>query len=266
MGSSARDGRSARRHVKARAAVEPIPAGAEHGRRIDAIAQARRRNRSPVRRWLYEHGIVLVASAIFAVSWVGQAVSGFLHHNDELREHGDRVLGFLTYLGSAHFWNATAENWQSEFLQIAMFVVLTAMLRQRGSPESKPLDTVEAVDEDPRVASLAGDVPWPVRRGGLALRLYEHSLSITLALLFVLSFALHLVSGARDHAQQQAWHGEPPPATMEFATSAAFWFEVFQNWQSEFMVVAVFTWLTVYLRERGSAQSKPVAMAHREQE
>lgn len=241
-----------------------LPKAAEHGGRIDALARARRRNRHPLRRWMYENGIVLAASLFFALSWWGQAVAGHRKHNEDLAAHGGAPMGFAPYLVSSHFWNATAENWQSEFLQIAMFVVLTAMLRQKGSPESEPLDRATAMDADPRHAPLTRDTPWPVRRGGIALRLYEHSLSLALFLLFAASFLLHAASGARQYALEQRWHGEPPSGFLDFVQAPTFWFEVLQNWQSEFLAVAVFTWLTVYLRERGSAQSKPVAMAHDE--
>jgi hypothetical protein len=146
---------------------------------------------------------------------------------------------------------------------MGLFVVLTAMLYQRGSSESKHIEEPEPSDADPRASRDAPDAPWPVRAGGAALAIYRHSLSLALFALFGVSFVLHAIGGAREFSEEQLAHGGRPVTTLQYAVSSRFWFESFQNWQSEFMSVAVLVLLTVWLREQGSAQSKPVAASMR---
>jgi hypothetical protein len=232
------------------------------GGRIRSLEAERKRSRSPLRRFLYENGLVLVAFALFLVSFAGQFATGLVTFNDDQRAHGQPTVSAVEYLGEGHFIEVTFENWESEFLQMAVFVVATALLRQKGSPESKGLDGPEPVDADPRHAEWRRDLPWPVRRGGLVLKVYEHSLSLALGLLFLLSFTMHAVGGAKEYNAEQLEHGEPTVSIARYLGSARFWFESFQNWQSEFLSVGVLVLLTVWLRERGSSQSKPVATPH----
>jgi hypothetical protein len=185
-------------------------------------------------------------------------VVGHAAYNDEAREHGAAALSLADYLASGDFLEALFENWESEFLQMAVFVVLTRYLRQRGSSESKSLDHDEDVDADPRSRRVAPDAPWPVRKGGIALVLYEHSLSVALLALFCLAFALHGYGGMRAHNQEAIWHHGSSVGLLEFMLSAEFWQQSFQNWQSEFLSVGVLVVLSIVLRERGSPQSKPV--------
>ena len=235
------------------------------GGRIQTLEAERRRSRSSLRKFLYENSLVLVAFGLFLASWIGQFATGLVTYNDDQRAHGQPTVSAVEYLGEGHFIEVTFENWESEFLQMALFVVLTAALRQKGSPESKGLDGPEPVDADPRHAERRRDLPWPVRHGGLPLKLYEHSLSLALFLLFAASFALHAVGGAKEYNQEQLEHGEPAVSTLGYMGTPRFWFESFQNWQSEFLAVGVLVLLTVYLREKGSAQSKPVATPHWDQ-
>ncbi len=158
---------------------------------------------------------------------------------------------------------ATFENWESEFLQMGMYVVLTAYLFQRGSSESKPVGEEAPQDADPREANIS-NAPWPVRHGGFVLILDEHSLALLFFVLFALSTWLHAAGGAVEYSEEQVDHGAAPVSTMEYLGTSQFWFESFQNWQSEFLAVAVIVWASVYLRYRGSAESKPVAAPHRE--
>jgi hypothetical protein len=165
---------------------------------------------------------------------------------------------------TGHFWEATGENWESEFLQMAMFVILTTSLRQKGSAESKRLDVIEDVDLDPeRFRDLPG-VPGPVRRGGWRLALYRQSLSLTFGLLFAISFAMHAVGGWHEFNEDQAAHGKASAALLAYMQSPRFWFESFQNWQSEFLSLAAMVVGTIYLRQHGSGESKPVHAAHSE--
>jgi hypothetical protein len=218
-----------------------------------------------MRRLFRENGLSIVLASAFLAFWLGQSVAGHREYNDEQRQHGRPEAGYRAYLGSAHFWEATTENWESEFFQIFFYVFLTAVLFQKGSAESKKLDEPEPVDRDPRAAAAArADAPWPVRRGGLALTIYEHSLSLAFLLLFLMAISLHAVSGASDYNQEQAEHGEPPVSAFQYAGTSRFWFESLQNWQSEFLSIALVVVLSIFLRQRGSPESKPVDSPHSE--
>jgi hypothetical protein len=215
------------------------------------------------RHILRNNGLSMVWGALFVVFLAAQALAGHRVYNQEQQEHGEAAASFAGYLTTGHFGEAVFENWESEFLQMAMFVILTAFLFQKGAAESKDPDKDhEPVDEDPRLHRGDPGVPGPVRRGGLALTLYENSLSLTLGLLFLASFVLHAVTGRVEYIAQQVQHGQAPASLMDYATSAQFWFESFQNWQSEFMSVAMLTLLSIWLRQRSSPESKPVFKAH----
>ena len=207
------------------------------------------------------YGLSIVLFALFVVSLVGQTWSGWRVYNQEQREHGGASLNLIAYVRTGHFGEATFENWESEFLQMAFYVLLTARLYQLGSSESKRPGVPATVDRDPREAASKGDAPWPVRRGGWILKVYEHSLSATFGLLFVISFTLHGTRGVAEYNQQQIAHGQPAGDLAAYMTSAQFWFESFQNWQSEFLSLVAMVMLSIVLRERGSPESKPVDAA-----
>jgi hypothetical protein len=225
-------------------------------------ARSRQRN---VRRFVREHSLAIVALGAFLVLWLGgQVWTGLRTFNEEQRAHGEPTVSLFHYLTEAEFGEATFENWESEFLQMGVYVLLTAWLVQRGSSESKPPEGDPDKDEDPRAHRDDPDAPWPVRRGGWVLRVYEHSLSIALLGMFALAFLGHLITGARAYSAEQMAHGEAGVTALEYLFRSQFWFESFQNWQSEFLAVGSLVVLSVYLRERGSAESKPVAAPHRE--
>jgi hypothetical protein len=213
-----------------------------------------------------ENGLTIVALLLFLGSLLGQIIMGRAVYNDDAMEHGRAALSLGAYLKNGHFIEALFENWESEFLQMGLFVILTKYLRQKGSSESKKLEGEEEVDEDPRKKKHDPEAPRPVRIGGVVLALYERSLSITLFLLFLLSFALHAIGGVRSHNEEAARHGGELLSLAGYVGSSKFWFESFQNWQSEFVSVAALVVLSIFLRERGSPQSKPVAKPHRETE
>jgi hypothetical protein len=144
------------------------------------------------------------------------------------------------------------------------YVLLTIFLRQKGSPESKKLKGEEAVDGDPRRSRGSRDAPWPVRQGGIILTIYAHSFTIALFLLFAASFVLHAVGGVREYNAGQLAHGGAPQSLMGYLATSTFWFESLQNWQSEFLSLAVMIVLSVFLRQQGSPESKPVDHPHRE--
>jgi len=187
---------------------------------------------------------------------------GFKEHNEELLEEGASTISLSEYLSSGHFLQSTFENLESEFLQMALFVILTIFLRQKGSSESKGFEGEEEVDRDP--AASRPDVPWPVKKGGFILQLYKHSLSIALLLLFLLSFWAHFYGSLKDENEQLLLKGLNKMSGTEYLGNARFWFESFQNWQSEFLSVFAIVILSIYLRQKGSPQSKPVDAPHSE--
>jgi hypothetical protein len=211
---------------------------------------------------LKSNGLSIVLVALFLFSMGGQAVTGWKAHNQDQVDHGRQAVGFTSYLGTGHFLEATGENWESEFLQMALFVLLTTFLYQKGSAESKRPDTVEEVDLDPRRFSNVSNAPWPVRRGGWILRIYENSLGLAFVLLFLFSLWIHAVGGLQVYNEGQLAHGRPTVSFGEFVAGSQFWFESFQNWQSEFLSLAAMVVGTIFLRQRGSAESKPVHTPH----
>lgn len=215
-------------------------------------------------RFFRNNGLSLAMLALFALSAAGQIASGFAAHNQDLADHGARALSLSGYLTSGAFAEAILENWESEFLQMAAFVLLTKILRQRGSAESKPMSGAAEVDQDPRQHPIEANAPWPVKRGGLWLKCYEHSLSLALIGLFLASFAGHAWGGAQAYSEEQQLHGHGGVRMLGYLATPQFWFESFQNWQSEFLSIGVLIYLSIYLRERGSSQSKPVAASHAE--
>ena len=217
-----------------------------------------------MREWARDHGLLLANIALFLVFFGAMIFTGAAAYSEDQVAHGQAAVSVGEYLGTGTFLEATFENWESEFLQMGMYVVLTAYLFQKGSSESKPVGKAAPQDEDPRTAKKGPDTPWPVRRGGWVLKVYEHSLSGLFLLLFLGSIALHAVGGAEAYSEEQLSHGQPAVTVLEYLGTSQFWFESFQNWQSEFLAVAVIVGASVYLREIRSAESKPVAEPHSE--
>ena len=216
-----------------------------------------------MRRFVRDNSLSLVAAGLFLLVWiVGQSWAGMRAYNEEQRDHGEAAVSYGEYLTTAHFGEATFENWESEFLQMGAYVLLTVWLRQRGSAESKGLDKPEPVDEDPSGHRNDPDAPWPVRRGGVVLALYRNSLSLAFFALFGLSWLLHAITGAHEYSSEQVAHGAPSVSTWEFLRRAEFWFQSMQNWQSELLAVASIVVLTIFLRQQGSPESKPVHAPH----
>jgi hypothetical protein len=216
-----------------------------------------------MRRFLKDNGLSLVVLALFLATLVGQTISGRLAYNEEQRDHGASTVGVAEYLRTGHFAEAVFENWESEFLQMGVYVFLTAFLVQRGSAESKKPDDEreeagEAEEDDPAAHRDDPDAPWPVRRGGIVLRIYENSLSLAFLLLFLLSFLGHGLGGAAEFNEERREHGQAALTTLGYMASSRFWFESLQNWQSEFLSVYSIVLLSIVLRQRGSPESKPV--------
>jgi hypothetical protein len=199
---------------------------------------------------------------LFLLLLAGQTMTGYWENNQDQLRHGQPLLQLSDYLRSSHYWEAIFENWESEFLQMAAYVILTVFLFQRGSSESKDPDKTDPVDSDPRLHRKDKGAPWAVKKGGIWLLLYEHSLAVTFFAFFLISFVGHLVSGCRHYNEFQVEHGQPEISKWAYLFSARFWFESFQNWQSEFLAVFAIVFLSIWLRERGSPESKPVATPH----
>jgi Domain of unknown function (DUF6766) len=215
-----------------------------------------RRAKAPQQRsskLLRDNGLLLACLGLFGVFFVGMIFAGAATYNQEQQEHGSHEqVSVLRYLTTGDFVEATFENWESEFLY------------QKGSSESKPVGERAPQDEDPRDATPKRSTPWPVRRGGWVLVLYENSLAIVFFALFFASVALHAIGGSKAFNEEQIQHGEAAISAWRYLTTSQFWFESMQNWQSEFIAVAAIIGLSIFLRQRGSAESKPVAAPHYE--
>jgi hypothetical protein len=216
---------------------------------------------SRMRRPLRDNGLSIVLVILFLGCWAGQSVTGMHAYNDERGRAGEPPLSYAAYLRSPHFLEATAENWESEFVQMGAYVVLTVFLFQRGSAESKDPDE-EHPEVDRAPDPKREGAPAPVRRGGWALRLYSNSLSLALLALFAMAFAMHAVGGARVFNEERMRAGLGPLSTLGYMGTSQFWFESLQNWQSEFLAVLAIVTLSIFLRQHGSPESKPVDAPH----
>ena len=205
-----------------------------------------------------DNGLTMVLMLMFAVSIVGHFFAGWMVENEDLARHGEQGIALSQFLVEPLFISTVFENWESEFLQMATYVILTACLFQRGSAESRDPDA------PPRDKGLARegkqpDAPGVQRWGHTARQLYANSLGRALVALFAVSFVLHWLFSARDAAAEAALHGDTGPSALVHLSSAQFWFESFQNWQSEFLSTAVLIVLSIFLRQQESPESKGVA-------
>jgi hypothetical protein len=212
-----------------------------------------------IMRFLRDNGLTIVLALIFAGTLGGMLLAGWYSHNQHLTDHGAETIDLLSYAFSGDFLSALFENWESEFLQMSAYVMLTVFLFQRGSSESKDPDKPNPEDEDPATKARNKTAPWPVRAGGLWRFVYSYSLGTALFLLFVASFLMHWTSSARAENEEALLHGGAPVQLWSYLFDAQLWFESFQNWQSEFLSTAVLIVLSIFLRHRGSPESKPVA-------
>jgi len=215
-----------------------------------------------MKAFIKNNSLSLTFVFLFIASLIAQVYFGLQEYNKELLEDGATSINLAQYLATGHFVESTFENWESEFLQMALFVVLTIFLKEKGSSESKKFDGTDEVDKEPDPAKL--DAPWPVKKGGLILMLYKNSLTIALLLLFVISFILHFYGSLADENTQNQLKGSALTTAEAYIKGSRFWFESFQNLQSEFLSVFAIIALSIYLRQKGSPQSKPVDAPHDE--
>jgi len=209
-----------------------------------------------MKKFFKNNGLSIVFLFLFFVTFAGQILFGFSEYNKNMVEEGSTAVTLAVYLTSGHFVESTFENWESEFLQMALFVIFTIFLQQRGSSESKDFSKPEEVDRVP--SPRAKGAPWPVKSGGWILSIYKYSLTIALLLLFFASFVLHFYGSLKDENEELLLKGKPLETAMDYIGDSRFWFESFQNWQSEFLSVFAIIVLSIYLRQIGSSQSKPV--------
>lgn len=204
------------------------------------------------------NGLTIALLALFAVSILGQWISGWHVENEELLRHGRDSISLGAYTLDPSFVSSVFENWESEFLQMSAYVVLTAMLIQRGSAESRDPDDPPR-DSDLERQSHNRGAPEILKAGWLARALYARSLGIALFSLFLISFVLHWQGSAAAAAAEAEQHGEKAVGALAYLGDPQLWFESFQNWQSEFLSTAVLIVLSIWLRQRESPESKAVA-------
>lgn len=214
-----------------------------------------------MKKFLRDNSLTLALFALFFLFQAGLSVVGHRHYNQEQEQHNQEQVSYIEYLTTGSFLEVTMENWESEFLQMFAYVLMTAFLFQRGSAESRDPDS-DTAEPDPRTQQHKPDAPWPVRKGGIALLLYQNSLSLALFLLFAISFILHGIGGVTQYNEEELAHGGETMSLGEYFSSIPFWFESLQNWQSEFFSIGMLVLLSIVLRQRGSTESKQVADPH----
>jgi succinate dehydrogenase hydrophobic anchor subunit len=210
-------------------------------------------------RKLRDNSLTLVLLALAVIFMAAQAIVGFREYNEDRQDHHRPAVTFSTYMTTGHIWESYTENWESEFLQMAALVVLSAFLFQKGSPESKDPDKEEEVDREPNPARKGAPA---ILKNRLGKAVYSRSLSLALFSLFAASFFLHASSGAKEYSEDQIEHGGQAVGMLAYMGTSRFWFESLQNWQSEFLSVGILIFLSIYLREKGSPESKPVDAPH----
>lgn len=214
-----------------------------------------------MKQFLRNNSLSIVVFLLFLLFLTGETVTGFMSENQDLQEHQQPTQSLTEYMKGGDYIEGVFENWESEFLQMGSYVYVTVYLRQRGSAESKKVEGEEDTDREPE-KSTNKNAPWPVRRGGWVLKLYENSLSIAFILLFLMSFMLHAVGGAHAACENNQFHHESCTSTVGFLGTPEFWYQSFQNWQSEFLAVFAIVVLSIWLRQKGSPESKPVNTPH----
>jgi uncharacterized protein DUF6766 len=217
-----------------------------------------------VRQFVRHNSLSLFFFAIFVGALVGQALAGHGVFNQEQLAHGGEPISLGRYLTSSHFGQAVMENWQSEYLQFMLMMLATVWLLQRGSPESKEIgqEGRESNREQKIGEHAEPRSPRWARAGGWRTAIYSNSLLIVMAVVFFGSWFAQSVTGWNVYNSDQSDHGEPRVSWLGYLGSSEFWENTFQNWQSEFLAVGSFAVLTIYLRQRGSPESKPVGAPH----
>lgn len=217
-----------------------------------------------MRRFVRDNGLSLAFLSIFLLALAGQSIAGFSANAEELALHGRPQVTYLQFVTSSDFLVDVAENWQSEFLQFFLFIFATVWLVQRGSPESKvPGDEGLGTEADQYLGAHAGpDAPSWARARGIRRWLLSNSLLLVMGTVFVLSWFAQSLGGTIVASQENREHGMPEVTWAQYVVSPDFWNRTLQNWQSEFLAVGAMVAFSIYLRQRGSSESKPVGIPH----
>jgi len=219
-----------------------------------------------MRRWIFEQSLTLFFTAIFLLSLFGQSVAGLRAYNADQVAHDEATISYPRYLVSSDFGGNVMENWQSEFLQFTLFILVTVWLVQKGSTESKALNEAGLeTDEEAKVGRHApGNAPRWAKLNDWRRRVYENSLLLAMTAIFFASWLAESLGNWSQYNDEQTTHGAQAVGWLEYIRIADFWNRTFQNWQSEFLAIGTMTVFSIYLRQRGSPESKPVGAPHDE--
>ena len=217
-------------------------------------------------KWIREQSLSLFFLFLFLATVLGQSVAGQHVFNAEQLAHDAEPISWARYLVSSHFGQALLENWQSEWLQFMVFTLATIWLLQKGSNESKELDqTGRESDQRQRVKGYADErSPLWAKVDDWRRTLYENSFLVVMALIFFASWLVQSLTGWNEYNDEQRLHGDEAVSWLTYLDRADFWENTLQNWQSEFLAVGTMAVFTIYLRQRGSPESKPVGAPHDE--
>ena len=215
-------------------------------------------------RFIRDHSLSLAFLVMFLAALIGQAIAGHILQNEEAMAHGSEQMSFWRYVVSSEFGNAVMENWQSEYLQFMLFMIFTIWFIERGSPESKEpgKEGLGTLKEQKMGEHAQEDSPAWAKPRGIKTFVYSNSLLMVMAIIFIGSWFAQSVTGWTQFNAEQANHGERAVSWLSYIGSADFWESTLQNWQSEFLAVGSFVAITVFLRQRGSPESKPVGAPH----
>jgi hypothetical protein len=219
-----------------------------------------------MRTFVKENGLGLFFVGIFLASLVGQSFAGQHAYNAEQQAHGEGSISWWSYVLTPDFGGAVMENWQSEFLQFTLFILATVWLVQKGSNESKKLENVgRETKEQQEIGSHArARSPRWAKPDDIRTRLYENSLLLVMTAIWLATWLVQSLNNWRLFNEEQAEHSEEPVSWGRYLLDPQFWERTLQNWQSEFLAVGTMAVFTIYLRQRGSPESKPVGAPHDE--
>ena len=219
-----------------------------------------------MRLWLRNNSLSLFFLFLFLITVFAQSLAGQRAYNQEQLEHGSPTISYARYLVSSDFGQAVTENWQSEFLQFTFFILATVWLIQRGSNESKkPEDIGLESDQKQLIGPYAQqNSPAWAKVGGVRTWIFSNSLLLVMTAIFFASWFAQSATGWTKYNAEEREHDEPAVSWSGYVTSADFWEDTLQNWQSEFLAVGTMAVFTIYLRQRGSPESKPVGAPHQE--
>ena len=217
-----------------------------------------------MKKALRNNGLSLFFGLIFLLALLGQALTGHALFNEEQLASGMEEISFAQYLTSSNFAVDVSENWQSEYLQFLLYIAATIWLVQKGSPESKELNETGLESDKEQLVGEYSNAKSPkwARVSGWRRTLYSNSLVLTMGLIFILSWLVQSIAGNSNYNQEQIQNFQQPVSWPEYIVSPEFWNRTLQNWQSEFLAVGSMVVLSIYLRQRGSPESKPVGSAH----